>query len=337
MLRPYQTRIASESDVESLWLLYKKTNFIYPGKLRFFADKEEQVLNHITRLLSLNAECYQVVVTYDCMGKIKASAVIGIVSPSQCTVMHLACDRDIDALFETTQVVGDILAYSQVDWISYTFRLSNSSVSKMFLRPLNLLQDSVKIEAENYYYYVFDRAGTQALWNGLASGNVRTGLESDRMLMLSKLKNSSQWVALSSMGSIRDGLGWVGDRLCSAGLNRKRSIFATGAMNSPTAVAIADLMPSCWNFSSIFTGVRIWAEEEDQQDTIHILKEVAHWFLENGTEEWTMLLDSQNRVLQDQLNLLGFVANKQYFRFTYPTSLAPLIFEDHLRFIRRKK
>ncbi len=331
-----RTRLANQNDIDAIWNLYLKTNYLYPEKIAGMKDNGKQAKNNLEKLLSCDDKTFRVCLCEDAEGNLLAVCSHGLFSDANDWVMHMTCDNNLKALLDVFNVLREISRSSQADWVSWTFRPNNRSIQRLFTSVLGNVDQSL-IENSVYDYF---QLNTQTL-NNLAklpsNPSIRKATELDRQFVINQMSDYSDKIALESFGEFNQclSISSVSARLNKLGFIRKRKAWAVEQEGNIGGIVIADVAPDWWNTSNLSTGIRFFLLKNDKDNISSLFSVASCWLSQFLIPNWTILLSSRDTAIKNYLADLGIVSNKQYQRLTMHKNLTDKIYDGYEDFMMR--
>jgi len=312
-----RTRLANPNDIDAIWNLYLKTNYLYPEKIAGMKDNGKQAKNNLEKLLSCDDKTFRVCLCEDAEGNLLAVCSHGLFSDSNDWVMHLTCDHNLKALLYVFKALRNISKNSLAEWVSWTFRPSNQGVQRLFTSVLKNA-DETEIENTIYDYYQVRGHLLSSLGKLKRDLTLRKSNEFDRQFVISRLSNFSDKIALKSYGEFNQdfSLKIVSEKLSQIGFTRVRKAWTVEKNGEIGGIVIADVAPDWWNTSNLSTGLRFFFLKNDEQILSSLFSVAAEWLNQFSIPVWTLLLSPREMFFKGYLENLGITSKKQYQRLT---------------------
>lgn len=331
-----KTRLANPEDVDAIWNLYLKTNYLYPEKLFGMGDNGRSAKKNLEKLLDSDDKIFRICLCEDSNKNLLAVCSHGLFSDANDWIMHMSCDNNLKALTEVFKSLRHITKTSLAEWISWTFRPNNRSIRQFFSSVLKNT-DETGIENTIYDYYQLKNhiLIDQAKSSGYAA--LRKSTESDRLFIIDKLSNCSDKIALQAYGAFNQdfSLKTTSEKLGAIGFTRARNAWTFEEGGAISGLVIADVAPDWWNTSNLSTGLRFFLLKHDEQVISSLLSAGAEWLNQFPISSWTMLLSPREKCFKAYLENLGITSGKQYQRLTMNKIFVDKIYDGYEDFITR--
>lgn len=342
-----QVTLATKSDAEDIWSLYLKTNFLYKEKLALMADGGEAAFSTLRDLLALDSAAYRIAIARDSAGTLQSACTCADFSSSERWLMHLASDKNIDALRLTTMETLEFALGRRTSWYVYTFRDQNVPIQRWLTAPFGeegrpSVAFSHLVEDVTYDYYVVDSLALRSAY-GMPDPrySIRHASLRDVEYVAELRGDQSSKAALMSLkDDLSGGIDDLARVLSRLGHIRERSLLAACSNGAIRAIAALDLSPPWWNLSNLGTCLRLW-DLSDQGD-LGVQKDLAtsvilyanDWFIRHDVGTWVLLVASEQTEFAHSAGSMGLSSSRRYHRLAIPNELAPSIVTQYLDYIR---
>jgi hypothetical protein len=333
-----KTRLANPKDIDAIWNLYLKTNYLYPEKLFGMGDNGKTAKKNLEKLLSCDYKTFCICLCEDSNKELLAVCSHGLFAQANDWIMHMTCNHNLKALIEVFKTLRSITKASLAEWISWTFRPDNHSIKRLFLSVMKSV-DETEIENTIYDYYQVKSQSLKNLTNSYPDLEIRKSTESDRQFVIAQLSNHSDKIALRSYGQFNQdfSLKSVSGKLNEIGFTRARTAWTVEENGAIGGIVIADVSPDWWNTSNLSTGLRFFLLKPNRQVISSLLSAGTEWLDQFPIPCWTMLLPPHEILFKDFLENLRITPKKQYQRLTMNRVLADTIYDGYEGFMRRSQ
>jgi hypothetical protein len=231
--------------------------------------------------------------------------------------MHLASDRNREAVLHSIVTACNETMCSNPDWVAYTFRETNQSVRKLFTSAVGSSAHLTECDAYRYFFVTAEHSRL-LLKHLRPSVAVRTADDHDCVIRRPTMSVSEQG-ALCAVGTTDLSQCRVACQLRANGLARDRVAYIA-ERGSGWLLTVCDLAPEWWNFSELSSSVQLFGSLNDEDLVRAALSRAAAWLGSRGRERWTVMarITGNPDVVGSCLSMVGCEQAKTYRRIGVP-------------------